>query len=395
MGTETAVKDGDTGSDDEILLTELEKFEVDRIDGVGAAANGFGILMLKGLAKADAENHGPFDGTHKHRHPAFDGPDSDGDGVHGHEHSHSGDADHHHAHGSAGKSATELAVKAVVRGKVDEGPDVDLGKQIMALLGQAIGNEAQEIAAGFHGEICDVTMLTQAAELVKCWTQGEQTAPIDGASVKGTWSYAADDVEKAAREFTEAERKKHASEGNALPDGSYPVPDKDALRRAAILARSKHGNWQAAERLIARRARELGVPDPLHDSDGDAGKSAIAEGDTPVDTVTQEFIQAEIAKALQPHKEREQTLGAELAKAVAKADAAEALVKEWSAKPVPGGPVLSSNARPPHAEDVTRKAALIADAEEAERLAATVADPGDSAAYSQIAARKREEAAKA
>jgi hypothetical protein len=54
-------------------------------------------------------------------------------------------------------------------------------------------------------------------------------------------------------------RKKAASSGHALPDGSYPIEDKKHLHSAAVLAASKHGNWQAAQSLIRRRARELGV----------------------------------------------------------------------------------------------------------------------------------------
>lgn len=72
---------------------------------------------------------------------------------------------------------------------------------------------------------------------------------------------------KDHREFSADRRRSLASQGNALPDGSYPIPDKDALRRAAILARSGHGNVSAARRLIARRAKELGVPNPLDSDD--------------------------------------------------------------------------------------------------------------------------------
>lgn len=79
------------------------------------------------------------------------------------------------------------------------------------------------------------------------------------------------DVAKDHREFNADRRRSLASSGHALPDGSYPIPDKDALRRAAILARSGHGNVAAARRLIARRAKELGVPNPL-DADDKAKK---------------------------------------------------------------------------------------------------------------------------
>jgi hypothetical protein len=53
--------------------------------------------------------------------------------------------------------------------------------------------------------------------------------------------------------------RKAARAGNSLPDGSYPIPNVAKLKAAAILAASKHGNWQAAQRLIRRRAKELGV----------------------------------------------------------------------------------------------------------------------------------------
>lgn len=54
-------------------------------------------------------------------------------------------------------------------------------------------------------------------------------------------------------------RKKAASAGHALPDGSYPIEDKKHLHSAAVLAASGHGNAGAAKALIRRRARELGV----------------------------------------------------------------------------------------------------------------------------------------
>jgi hypothetical protein len=55
------------------------------------------------------------------------------------------------------------------------------------------------------------------------------------------------------------ERRASAKKGHALPDGSYPIPDKKHLHSAAVLAASKHGNWKAAQSLIRKRARELGV----------------------------------------------------------------------------------------------------------------------------------------
>lgn len=58
---------------------------------------------------------------------------------------------------------------------------------------------------------------------------------------------------------TAAGRREAAGEGDALDDGSYPIKSKRQLHSAAVLAASHHGNWQAAQRLIRRKARDFGV----------------------------------------------------------------------------------------------------------------------------------------
>ena len=65
-------------------------------------------------------------------------------------------------------------------------------------------------------------------------------------------------------------------EASALGDGSYPIENEEDLHNAAILARSGHGDVAAAKRLIARRAKELKVPNPLA-----AQKSADEPQDAP------------------------------------------------------------------------------------------------------------------
>ena len=76
------------------------------------------------------------------------------------------------------------------------------------------------------------------------------------------------------RNVNTAERRSLASSGHALPDGSYPIANAGDLHNAAHLARTGHGNAEAAKRLIARRARELGVTNPL---EGDENKEAVPE----------------------------------------------------------------------------------------------------------------------
>lgn len=91
---------------------------------------------------------------------------------------------------------------------------------------------------------------------------------------------------KGHRKFSARRRKELAGGGNALPDGSYPIPDKDALRRAAILARSGHGNVSAARRLISRRAKELGVSNPLSSNDAEKSEGDVTPSPIAVEDVS-------------------------------------------------------------------------------------------------------------
>lgn len=63
--------------------------------------------------------------------------------------------------------------------------------------------------------------------------------------------------------FSAAKRRELASKGHALPDGSYPIETATDVANAATLARSGHGDVPAAKRLIAKRAKQLGVSNPL------------------------------------------------------------------------------------------------------------------------------------
>lgn len=84
------------------------------------------------------------------------------------------------------------------------------------------------------------------------------------------------------RNIDTATRRRLASEGKALPNLSYPIENAEDLGNAATLARSGHGDVGAARKLIARRAKELGVANPLDEDakkadEVDAAKSVPAE----------------------------------------------------------------------------------------------------------------------
>ena len=79
-----------------------------------------------------------------------------------------------------------------------------------------------------------------------------QTRALDGEYGEATRALVLLDV-------SQAERDQAKAENNSLPDGSYPIRNVKQLHAAATLAASKHGDWKAAQRLIRRRAKELGV----------------------------------------------------------------------------------------------------------------------------------------
>lgn len=83
----------------------------------------------------------------------------------------------------------------------------------------------------------------------------------------------------AVATITAADRRAAATKGHALKDGSYPIRNTSDLGHAATLAKSGHGNVQAAKALIARRAKELGVSNPLGDSEDAADVASEPTGE--------------------------------------------------------------------------------------------------------------------
>lgn len=158
------------------------------------------------------------------------------------------------------KSAAAKDVNAV--GGIDEKPDIANAETVIQLLGRLIEAEARELQV-CPDESYDLHTLMEALCLMRCFRDSEMWEDEDDGGEMMAKSVDDGLVFKAHRKFSSDERKSLASEGKALPDGSYPIPDADALRRAAILARSGHGDVAAAKRLIAKRAKELGVSNPL------------------------------------------------------------------------------------------------------------------------------------
>jgi hypothetical protein len=172
--------------------------------------------------------------------------------------------------------------------------------------------------------------------------------------------------EVAKRDFSPKQRERAAEDGDALPDGSYPIANKGDLRNA-IQAYGRAKDKARVKAHIVSRARALGALDQLPDdwavskaltaldvlakylidqeatvSETDntektdaAAKVDVIEktdntGDSTTDvTVTKTeltaLIEDAITKAIQPYQER--------------VDALKAEVAEVKALPQPGGPV--------------------------------------------------------
>lgn len=316
-------------------ITEIVAFDVAKVAGAHTPANGTPFLMMKALAEPAAKAKGaarlepPTDDGFQGRYGGVPAPGPDAGGGEG-----------------CGCCAACKCPPAAAKSAPD-------------------GIEAQAAAAA--------------------------KAVLDAyATIDGDWSYPADELAKAARTFTAADRKQNASQGNALPDGSYPIPDADALRRAAILARSKKGNWKAAVRLIARRARELGVRNPMKKNPkGAAAKATVAEGGTVVDTGAQDdlakTVQDAVTKATEP-------LAKEIADLKSAKDHLQGELAKVLALPQPGGPVMSVT-RPGTDGTGAKKAGLIAKAEQQEHLARTMTDQSMADQAAKLAAQYRAEAA--
>ena len=354
--------------DGDVELTEFIELDVKSIKGVKTGANGFPPLLMKGIAEPGAAAETPAE-------PAAEAPEFD-------------------------REAAVALVKAIVGRKVDESPDIAGGTAVLAQIADLIIAEAQELKAGNAGEICDIQQLACAAEMIWCWRTGEEavasgsvqpaTALMQSVQFEGSADEFAAYIKEAVVKYRDVAKAKHsaddrrklAEQGNALSDGSYPIADEEDLKSAAILAQSGHGDVDGAKRLIGRRAKELGVKNPL-DNGSDTAKSQIAPEGTSVDTVTQDTgglakaVEEAVAKATQP-------LVKEIADLKSARDLDRAELAKVKATPVPGGPVMSVTRPARAAEDDHAVKAL-----RYERQAETLADPREADLYRQLAAQER------
>jgi uncharacterized membrane protein YkoI len=133
--------------------------------------------------------------------------------------------------------AAEIAVKSIEGSVVAVEPDVFEGYDAYAVEIDGIDGKSYDVFVALDGEVLGY----------------DKYEPEE-----------AEDIEAEAAEialkraFTEDQRTAMAKEGNALPDGSYPIGNKGDLQNA-ISAYGRAKDKEAAKRHIMKRAKELGA----------------------------------------------------------------------------------------------------------------------------------------
>jgi hypothetical protein len=104
-----------------------------------------------------------------------------------------------------------------------------------------------------------------------------------------------EEVEK--RDFSADERKKLAEEGKAMPDGSFPIENKEDLKNAIRLV-GQAKDKEKAMAFIRRRAKALDAEDMIPDTWGNAEKADEAEEMTKADCQKEDVFEA-VCKAME------------------------------------------------------------------------------------------------
>jgi ATP-dependent protease ClpP protease subunit len=78
------------------------------------------------------------------------------------------------------------------------------------------------------------------------------------------------------REYSQEERERLAKKGHALPDGSYPIVDREDLENA-IQAIGRASDPDKAKRHIKKRARDLGLEELIPEGWSDVDKNVLRD----------------------------------------------------------------------------------------------------------------------
>jgi hypothetical protein len=99
----------------------------------------------------------------------------------------------------------------------------------------------------------------------------------------------AEGITAASRFFSAGTRRNYAKQGVALSDGSFPIPDRDALRRAIIRLNTTTKDKGRVRRHIVKRARALNALGMLPDT-----WAVTASGQDPLEQMSIEALRVQM-----------------------------------------------------------------------------------------------------
>ena len=134
------------------------------------------------------------------------------------------------------QEAAEIAVKSIEGDVVAVEPDMFEGFDAYAVEINGIDGKSYDVFVGLDGEVLGYDRY-----------EPEQAADIEAEAAEIALK----------RAFTDDQRTSMAKEGNALPDGSYPISNAGDLRNA-ISAYGRAKDKEATKRHIMKRAKALG-----------------------------------------------------------------------------------------------------------------------------------------
>ena len=164
------------------------------------------------------------------------------------------------------QEAAEIAVKSIEGDVVAIEPDMFEGFDAYAVEINGIDGKSYDVFVGLDGEVLGYDRY-----------EPEQAADIEAEAAEIALK----------RAFTDDQRTSMAKEGNALPDGSYPISNAGDLRNA-ISAFGRAKDKEAAKRHIMKRAKALGQEKLIPVSWLTGGSSSMSEKSASLDD--QDFI---------------------------------------------------------------------------------------------------------
>ena len=157
--------------------------------------------------------------------------------------------------------AAEIATKSIQGSVVAVEPDVFEGYDAYAVEIDGLDGKSYDVFVSLDGEVLGYDKYEE-----------EDAEAIDA------------EVAEIAlkRAFTDVQREKMAKEGDALPDGSYPISNKEDLSNA-IQAFGRAKDKSAAKRHIMQRAKALGAESLIPATWVVGGKSASSTNESGLD----------------------------------------------------------------------------------------------------------------